>query len=166
MIFWMKWILDAVSKLEEALTINPKKHDAMWCLANAFTTKAFMIPDMEEAKPFFHQAAEYFQQAVEEVLFYNQPLFSDSRLFWWFWNMDVICFLCLLIEVVLLFVFWFGRILLMICIRSPWKFLQRYNILFMFNGSAICIEFECFYLYIAGWWDPKRCLQSLVYVVT
>lgn len=57
---------DAVSKLEEALTINPKKHDAMWCLANAFTTKAFMIPDMEEAKPFFHQAAEYFQQAVEE----------------------------------------------------------------------------------------------------
>lgn len=61
------WIEDAVEKLEEALEINPKKHDAMWCLANAHTTHAFMVPDMDEAKPYFEKAADYFQQAVDEV---------------------------------------------------------------------------------------------------
>lgn len=61
-----KMLIDAVSKLEEALMINPKKHDTMWCLANAYTTQAFMMPDFEEAKTFFQKAADYFQQAVEE----------------------------------------------------------------------------------------------------
>ncbi|KAL2906886.1 Mitochondrial import receptor subunit TOM20 [Bienertia sinuspersici] len=59
-------LTDAVSKLEEALEINPKKHDAMWCLANAHTTHAFMLQDIEDAKPFFQKAAVYFQQAAEE----------------------------------------------------------------------------------------------------
>jgi len=59
--------IEAISKLEEALTINPNKHDAMWCMANAYTTQAFMIPDLEEAKVYFQKAADYFQQAVEEV---------------------------------------------------------------------------------------------------
>ncbi|CAO2831141.1 unnamed protein product [Amaranthus hypochondriacus] len=57
---------DAVVKLKEALEINPKRHDAMWCLGNAYTTTAFMTPDMEQAKPYFDMAADYFQQAVEE----------------------------------------------------------------------------------------------------
>ncbi|CAO2827624.1 unnamed protein product [Amaranthus hypochondriacus] len=57
---------DAVLKLEEALSINPKRHDAMWCLANAYTTTALLIPDIEEAKPFFDKAAHFFQQAVDE----------------------------------------------------------------------------------------------------
>ncbi|KAL9245925.1 hypothetical protein vseg_019521 [Gypsophila vaccaria] len=57
---------DATSKLEEALEINPKKHDTMWCLGNALTTQAFVTPDYEEAKPYFQKAAIYFQQAVEE----------------------------------------------------------------------------------------------------
>lgn len=59
---------DAVLKLEEALSINPKRHDAMWCLANAYTTTALLIPDIEEAKPFFDKAAHFFQQAVDEVI--------------------------------------------------------------------------------------------------
>ncbi|KAL9229499.1 hypothetical protein vseg_004961 [Gypsophila vaccaria] len=59
-------LLDAASKLEEALEINPKKHDAMWCLGNAYTTHAFMLPDVDEATPYFQKAAVYFQQAVEE----------------------------------------------------------------------------------------------------
>lgn len=59
---------DAVLKLKEALEINPKRHDAMWCLGNAYTTTAFMTPDMEQAKPYFDKAADYFQQAVEEVV--------------------------------------------------------------------------------------------------
>ncbi|KAE9612549.1 hypothetical protein Lal_00005908 [Lupinus albus] len=61
-----KMIQDAVSKLEEALDINPKKHDTLWCLGNALTSQAFLIPDQDEAKAYFDKAAVYFQQAVDE----------------------------------------------------------------------------------------------------
>ncbi|XP_057445687.1 mitochondrial import receptor subunit TOM20-like [Lotus japonicus] len=61
-----KMTQEAVSKLEEALVINPKKHDTLWCLGNAHTSQAFLIPDLEEAKVYFDKAAEYFQLAVEE----------------------------------------------------------------------------------------------------
>ncbi|KAF7801703.1 mitochondrial import receptor subunit TOM20-like [Senna tora] len=61
-----KMIQDATSKLEEALTVNPKKHDTLWCLGNAHTSNAFLTPDQEEAKIYFEKASEYFQQAVEE----------------------------------------------------------------------------------------------------
>lgn len=63
---------EAVSKLEEALAVNPKKHDTLWCLGNAHTSQAFLIPDQDEAKVYFDKAAEYFQQAVDEVLFLVQ----------------------------------------------------------------------------------------------
>ncbi|KAJ0257897.1 Mitochondrial import receptor subunit TOM20-2 [Hirschfeldia incana] len=57
---------DAVSKLQEGLTINPGKHQALWCLGNAFTAKAFLTPDPDEAKVHFDQAADYFQKAENE----------------------------------------------------------------------------------------------------
>ncbi|KAH9615520.1 hypothetical protein KSS87_019239 [Heliosperma pusillum] len=57
---------EAVSKLEEALEVNPKKHDTMWCLGNALTTHGFVTPDEELARPYFQKAAIYFQQAAEE----------------------------------------------------------------------------------------------------
>lgn len=60
--------LDAISKLEEALLLNPKKHEALWCLGNAHTSHAFLTPDPEEAKGYFESAAHYFQQAAAEVL--------------------------------------------------------------------------------------------------
>lgn len=61
-----KMVSDAVSKLEEALVINPKKHDAMWCLGNALTNQAFMLQDMDEATALFSKAGDYFQKACVE----------------------------------------------------------------------------------------------------
>lgn len=49
--------------------VNPKKHDALWCLANAHTSHAFLTPEQDEAKDYFDKAAFYFQQAVDEVFF-------------------------------------------------------------------------------------------------
>lgn len=48
--------------------LNPKKHEALWCLGNAHTSHAFLTPDPEEAKGYFESAAHYFQQAAAEVL--------------------------------------------------------------------------------------------------
>ncbi|KAK7271115.1 hypothetical protein RJT34_26752 [Clitoria ternatea] len=61
-----KMTQEAVSKLEEALVVNPKKHDTLWCLGNAYTSQAFLIPDQDEARVYFDKATEYFQQAVDE----------------------------------------------------------------------------------------------------
>ncbi|EXC33361.1 Mitochondrial import receptor subunit TOM20 [Morus notabilis] len=61
-----KMILDAISKLDEALLVDPKKHDTLWCLGNAHTSHAFLTPDLEEAKEYFAKAAEAFQQALDE----------------------------------------------------------------------------------------------------
>ncbi|RWR97857.1 mitochondrial import receptor subunit TOM20-like protein [Cinnamomum micranthum f. kanehirae] len=58
--------VDAISKLEEALTINPKKHDTLWCLGNALTSQAFTIPDFDLAKVLFKKASQYFRQALDE----------------------------------------------------------------------------------------------------
>ncbi|CAA0824631.1 Mitochondrial import receptor subunit TOM20-3 [Striga hermonthica] len=58
-----KMVQDAIDKLEEALVINPAKHEALWCLGNAYTANAFLIPDFDEAKVHFDKAAKYFEQA-------------------------------------------------------------------------------------------------------
>nr|GEX38994.1 mitochondrial import receptor subunit TOM20-like [Tanacetum cinerariifolium] len=77
-----KMIKDAVSKLEEALAINPLKHEAMWCLGNAQTTQGFLTPDHDEAQILFEQASEFFQKAVDECpgnADYRQSLANSSK---------------------------------------------------------------------------------------
>lgn len=59
--------VDAITKLEEALLIDPKKDEAIWCIGNAYTSSAFLTPDETEAKYNFDLAAQFFQQAVDEV---------------------------------------------------------------------------------------------------
>ncbi|XP_042502511.1 mitochondrial import receptor subunit TOM20-like [Macadamia integrifolia] len=59
-------ISDAISKLEEALLVNPKKHDTLWCLGNAHTSHAFLTPEHDAAKISFDKASQFFQQAVDE----------------------------------------------------------------------------------------------------
>ncbi|KAL0741518.1 hypothetical protein Bca4012_083031 [Brassica carinata] len=59
-------LLDAISKLEEALLIDPKKHGALWCIGNAHTSYGFMIPDAIVAADHFQKASHYFEQALDE----------------------------------------------------------------------------------------------------
>uniref|UniRef100_A0A803QYA2 Uncharacterized protein n=1 Tax=Cannabis sativa TaxID=3483 RepID=A0A803QYA2_CANSA len=59
-------INDAISKFEEALLIDPLKHEALWSLGNANTSYAFMTPNLDEAKPYFDSAYDFFQKALEE----------------------------------------------------------------------------------------------------
>ncbi|KAL4577111.1 hypothetical protein LXL04_013214 [Taraxacum kok-saghyz] len=56
-------IKDAISKLDEALSIDPKKHDALWCMGNAQTSYGFLSPDKDAAKSYFDSAFTYFQKA-------------------------------------------------------------------------------------------------------
>lgn len=59
-------ISQALSKLEMALQINPRKHDALWFLGNALTSQGFLYPDAEKANKYFEKAAECYRRAVAE----------------------------------------------------------------------------------------------------
>lgn len=67
---WPQLIIDALSKLEEALLIIPTKHETLWCLGNGNTSYAFLTPDINEATGYFDKAYEYFQKAVDEVVYF------------------------------------------------------------------------------------------------
>jgi len=59
-------IEEAVEKFESALEINPKKHDALWCLGNALTSQGFLFPEAREAMKYFEEAKSCFRRALEE----------------------------------------------------------------------------------------------------
>ncbi|KAM7277767.1 hypothetical protein ACFE04_004901 [Oxalis oulophora] len=61
-----KFTLEAIAKLDEALSINPTRHETLWYMGNANTSFAFMTPEEDVAKEYFDKAALFFQQAVNE----------------------------------------------------------------------------------------------------
>lgn len=75
--------------------MNPKKHDTLWCLGNAHTAQAFLIPDQGEAKVYFDKAAHYFRQAVDEVPFFYSVSMAVSdmhrRMYFTFVSVEMIC---------------------------------------------------------------------------
>ncbi|XP_071735920.1 mitochondrial import receptor subunit TOM20-like isoform X1 [Rutidosis leptorrhynchoides] len=61
-----KFLRDAKSKLDEALTINPAKHEALWYLGKVHIANAFVTYDEDEAKIQFDLAKECFEKALKE----------------------------------------------------------------------------------------------------
>ncbi|KAK9864386.1 hypothetical protein WJX84_002098 [Apatococcus fuscideae] len=57
---------EAVEKFEKALSLEPKKHDALWCLGNAYTSQGFLTSDTGEAKAYFNRATDCFKKALNE----------------------------------------------------------------------------------------------------
>lgn len=50
--------------MQKAVEIDEKRHDAFWCLGNAFTSKGFLVNgNKDEAQGYFDQALEYFKAA-------------------------------------------------------------------------------------------------------
>ena len=65
----VKQNVEAVSKLEEALAINPVNHEALWRLGKAHICCGLITSDNGEAELLFHEAFQCLQKAVNEVYF-------------------------------------------------------------------------------------------------
>lgn len=59
-------IQDAIAKLQQALTIDPERTDAEWCLGNAYTSMGFLAADRKTALQHFNKAEEYFKHCKEK----------------------------------------------------------------------------------------------------
>ncbi|PON45366.1 Mitochondrial import receptor subunit, partial [Trema orientale] len=73
----VKMTKDAISKLEEALLVKPKKYDTICLLGKAHTFLALYTPDLEKATEYFVTATEYIQQAIDKEpgnAFYRESL--------------------------------------------------------------------------------------------
>eukprot|EP00850_Spirogloea_muscicola_P006494 SM000031S11503 [mRNA] locus=s31:78716:80038:+ [translate_table: standard] len=57
---------EAVSKLEQALKVDPRKADALWCLGQTHTAQGFLLQDAGRANALFQKAATCFQGALDE----------------------------------------------------------------------------------------------------
>lgn len=57
---------DAIEKFHEALSIDQGRHDALWCLGNAYTSQGFLSADVGTANTFFDKAGEAFKLAAAQ----------------------------------------------------------------------------------------------------
>ena len=55
-------IEEAVLKFEGALKIDAKRHDALWCLGNAYTSQGFLSQDSAAATEYFEKAGGCFKK--------------------------------------------------------------------------------------------------------
>ncbi|EFN58331.1 hypothetical protein CHLNCDRAFT_20637, partial [Chlorella variabilis] len=58
-------IEEAIAKFEQALGIDEKRHDALWCLGNAYTSQGFLSAESASARQYFERAGECFRKAVD-----------------------------------------------------------------------------------------------------
>ena len=68
----------AISKFQAALKIEPRKHDALWCLGNALTSQGFLFQEAEKACSYFDEAKNclllpksMWKEVVEFCAFYR-----------------------------------------------------------------------------------------------
>lgn len=60
-------IEEAIEKLQCALKLDGSKHNALWCLGNAYTSKGFLVQgDKQQAHKLFDEALECFKKAQAE----------------------------------------------------------------------------------------------------
>lgn len=59
-------IEEAIEKFKQALDLDAGRHDALWCLGNAYTSQGFLSADGDAAGAFFTKAGECFQTAVDQ----------------------------------------------------------------------------------------------------
>ncbi|GMH41274.1 hypothetical protein BSKO_09184 [Bryopsis sp. KO-2023] len=60
-------IEEAIEKLQTALDLDGTKHNALWCLGNAYTSKGFLMQgDKEQAHDLFNKALDCFKKAQAE----------------------------------------------------------------------------------------------------
>ena len=58
-------IEDAIAKFKQAIELDPEnRHDALWCLGNAYTSQGFLSANAEVSAEFFSNAGECFEKAV------------------------------------------------------------------------------------------------------
>lgn len=58
---------DAISKLTEALMINPLNHETLWLLGNCFANQALMACDLNKINHYKAKASASYQKALEMV---------------------------------------------------------------------------------------------------
>lgn len=58
-------IEEAIAKFEQALGIDGRRHDALWCLGNAYTSQGFLSAEGAAANAYFERAGGCFRKAVE-----------------------------------------------------------------------------------------------------
>jgi tetratricopeptide (TPR) repeat protein len=58
-------IEEAIKKFDKALVLDARRHDALWCLGNAYTSQGFLSESAHKASEFFIKAGDAFKRAVE-----------------------------------------------------------------------------------------------------
>jgi len=58
-------IEDAIAKFKQAIELDPEnRHDALWCLGNAYTSQGFLSANAEVSAEFFTKAGDCFEKAA------------------------------------------------------------------------------------------------------